>query len=373
MSVYRRGKIWYYHFEIAGNRFRGSTRVSEKAAAERIEAKLRLKAIETGHFPKAKSLTLAEAMLKYYDEHAVHLPSAVAIEGYMATWQSLASKPLDLLTDADIAEHVARRRGERVRGKKDDRPLVSNGTVNHGIKYLRSVCRKAKTWKVAVPEIDWKAHMLPEGAGRTVYLSHDQEAALIDSLRPDFRALVRFCLMTGSRVGAARKLTLNDVDYAAKRITFRKVKGGKSHTVPLTTGLVTLLANERGNHPVYVFTYKAAEDRPTGVKGTRRVKGERYPFSRDGWRRAWYRATELAGIPDFRFHDLRHTAGSRITKAKGIAVAQQLLGHENITTTRRYAHVLMDEVAEAMELVERSTNNHTESRQDKKSLRQRRK
>jgi integrase len=359
MSVYRRGKVWYYHFEVQGTRFRGSTGVTEKAAAERITAKLRLEAAESVHFPKAKTMTLAEALLRYYTEHASHLPSAYTIYGYVKRLGVMGDKKLTEITDATIAEYVARRRGDQVRGTKKTRKLVANATVNHEVRCLRAVLRKAATWGAAVPTIEWKAHLLPEAGERTVYLTVDQERALIAALRPDFRPLVQFCLMTGARLTAAIRLTWRNVDYVSKRITM-KVKGGGTHTVPLTPGLTILLANERGGHPVFVFTYEAAEDRP-GLKGAKRKRGERYPFSKDGWRRVWKRAADAAGVPGFRFHDLRHTAGSRITKDAGIAVAQKLLGHANITTTRRYAHVLMDDVAAAMERVERSTNSHTDS------------
>ena len=86
-----------------------------------------------------------------------------------------------------------------------------------------------------------------------------------------------------------------------------------------------------------------------------REAGRRYPFSRDGWRRArWYSALRAADLDGFRFHDLRHTTGSRITKARGLALAKKLLGHRSIDTTLRYSHVLTEDVAEAMDSVSRS-------------------
>ncbi len=58
-----------------------------------------------------------------------------------------------------------------------------------------------------------------------------------------------------------------------------------------------------------------------------------------------------AGLHGFRFHDLRHTTGSRITKARGLALAKKLLGHRSIDTTLRYSLVLTEDVAEAMDSV----------------------
>lgn len=44
------------------------------------------------------------------------------------------------------------------------------------------------------------------------------------------------------------------------------------HTIPITPSLRSLLANERGKHPIYVFTDRCAEDRHDGTKGARRTK-----------------------------------------------------------------------------------------------------
>ena len=113
---------------------------------------------------------------------------------------------------------------------------------------------------------------------------------------------------------------------------------------------LALLAQERGKHPIYVFVYQCKRSR------AQRRKGEFYPFSRHGWRKDWQRALEAAGIEDFRFHDLRHTAATRVLRATGnIKAVQKMLGHSDITTTARYAHVLMDDVRAAMEAAERHT------------------
>ncbi|MBY0393536.1 MAG: tyrosine-type recombinase/integrase, partial [Novosphingobium sp.] len=63
-----------------------------------------------------------------------------------------------------------------------------------------------------------------------------------------------------------------------------------------------------------------------------------------------------AGITDFRFHDLRHTAGSRITRAGGLRTAQKVLGHTRIETTARYAHVTEADMLSAMEAADQSRN-----------------
>jgi integrase len=47
---------------------------------------------------------------------------------------------------------------------------------------------------------------------------------------------------------------------------------------------------------------------------------------------------ELAGIPDFTFHQFRHTASTYIGEHSSLAAAKMILGHSDIKTTLRYTH-----------------------------------
>lgn len=235
------------------------------------------------------------------------------------------------------------------------------------ITLLRAVFLKARdVWGVDVGDMpNWGSHRLKEPAHRERYLSAAEEQSLLKALRPDMVPLVRFCLITGARVSSARRLRWADIDYGAGTITFRDVKSnreGERHTIPLTNEARVLLTNERGNHALYVFTYECRRSR-----GQRR-RGERYPFSKNGWRKLWTAALAAAGIEDFRFHDLRHTAATRILRKTGnLAVVQKILGHSNIETTTRYAHVVMDDMRAAMEAVSRNTPQTAEEAEDEAS------
>jgi len=354
MSVYKRGEIWHYDFAIKGARFRGSTHATDKASAQKIYAKLRLEAAESVHFRKSREMSLAEAFLRYRD-HGDRLPSGYTIAVHIDKLRGMGDTlSLTSVDDALVSDYVAKRRGEKARHKDQ---LVSNATINRELTTLRAVMRRAADqWGVSVGSIKWRKHLLPEEVERRRYLTAEEEQRLIAALRPGLRELVRFCLLTGARFSSAISLCWSDVDRGAGVITFRTMKGGGSHVVPLTMDVLDILKQVRGQHPVFVFTYECLEDRPLGIRGAHRKKGQRYPFSSTGWRRPWANALDTAGITDFRFHDLRHTALSRITRVAGIAVAQSLAGHADITTTRRYAHVLLDDVKAAMEKAARHTD-----------------
>lgn len=59
------------------------------------------------------------------------------------------------------------------------------------------------------------------------------------------------------------------------------------------------------------------------------------------------------GRKDFRYHDLRHTAGTRALRAfRDLKTVKRMLMHENIATTLRYTRSDIDDVRAAMEAVE---------------------
>jgi len=58
----------------------------------------------------------------------------------------------------------------------------------------------------------------------------------------------------------------------------------------------------------------------------------------------------MAGVDDFRIHDLRHDFASKLLRKTGnLKLVQQALNHASLRTTTKYAHVLDDEVAAALE------------------------
>jgi integrase len=71
--------------------------------------------------------------------------------------------------------------------------------------------------------------------------------------------------------------------------------------------------------------------------------------------RAFRKALEKAKIENFRFHDLRHTFGSRLAQA-GVDTftIMKLMGHKDIRSTLRYMHHSMESLRRGVEAMERS-------------------
>lgn len=342
MAVYKHKNSPYYHFDfqIEGVRFHGSTSATRKAKALQVEANKRHEVALYGKARKRKPMSLNEAAGRYMVEVSQHQASAYTTEYQLANLVAAlrGDTLLSEITDDQIAEYVARRRAK-----------VSNASVNREVQLLRRVFRRAHgTWRRDVGDMpDWRCVMLPEPSGRIRELRIDEESRFLKALREDMHPLVRFCLMTGVRLMNAARLTWSQVDFDNGEIVLRtksRKPGGDIHMVPITRAMRLLLRAQHGRHAIFVFTYVCKRSR-----GKRR-KDQRYPFSRNGWRKDWKAALKAAGIEDFRFHDLRHTAATRTLRASNnLKVVQEMLGHADIATTARYAHALKDDVRAAME------------------------
>ena len=57
-------------------------------------------------------------------------------------------------------------------------------------------------------------------------------------------------------------------------------------------------------------------------------------------RRRYVAARDAAGLPPRRFHDLRHTAGTLLTRVLDPVTVRDVLGHADLKTTERYLHAI---------------------------------
>ncbi len=188
MSVYKpkNSPYWHFDFQIAGVRFHGSTGTTVKGKARVIEAQRRNEVVSGDGPRKRQPMTLNEAADRYMVEIAEHQPSAGTTEYQLANLIRALGKDtlLSEITDNEIAELVARRRGHKDRHGNH---LIAPATVNRETQLLKRVLRRAETtWKADTGEaINWKALMLPEPIGRTRELRSGDEARF-QSLRQPF-------------------------------------------------------------------------------------------------------------------------------------------------------------------------------------------
>ena len=67
---------------------------------------------------------------------------------------------------------------------------------------------------------------------------------------------------------------------------------------------------------------------------------------------AWQAALKRAGIPSFRFHDLRHSCASYLARSRAsLLEIADVLGHRNLSVTRRYSHLTTQHKSELINRV----------------------
>lgn len=282
-------------------------------------------------------MTFATASSLYWDEKGQFLANSSDLERDLAWLQDQVgrTKLISKIDDAEIARAVARRRGEG----------VSNATVNRSVTQpMRAILRRAgKTWKQTVADIDWKDHFLPEPQERVREATVDEEAKLMASIRGDYAPALRFAILTGCRRAEIVGLHWRTVDFFNREITVTG-KGDRSRVIPMTVAVYELLWSLKDHHKTAVFTYVVKRPREGAAKG------ERQPITMEGFKTEWRRTKGRSDVEDYRFHDNRHTAATRLVRATGnLKLAQKLLGHTELATTSRYSHVTNDDLRAGME------------------------
>lgn len=174
---------------------------------------------------------------------------------------------------------------------------------------------------------------------RERYASDDELRALTKAINeyPDQHAAnaIRLLILTGARLSEVVKATWDMFDL--QRGSWTKpsahTKQKKIHSVPLSGAAIALLAamqDARDPDSPYLFP-------------GRKAKPDDEQKPRADLKRPWDAIKSAAGIADFRKHDLRHSYASQLVAA-GVPLFDvgKLLGHTQIATTQRYAHLADD-------------------------------
>jgi integrase/recombinase XerD len=151
--------------------------------------------------------------------------------------------------------------------------------------------------------------------------------SIIDHTRD--RALFLLLLRTGIRIGEALALTMNDVDLKDRKVhVFQGEKNDMGRVVYMSNDAVFCLKRWfRWRDPEKVCVFYGKGDAPVSYS-TARARFEKY--------------LEEAGLTakGYTIHALRHTFASELLNAgMRLEVLQQLMGHQDIEMTRRYARL----------------------------------
>jgi integrase len=209
----------------------------------------------------------------------------------------------------------------------------SNATINRKLAALSKMLKFAfeREWVTKVPAL----HRKKEYEGRIRFLSRDEEAKLVATMThvgfAEYATLCTFLIDTGARVGEVLGLEWKDV--GPLQVTFWDTKNGKARTVPVTKRVADLLTSL-----------------------DRKGKGPFCHVLQTSFNKVWNRVKHVMGLGnDAQFvpHALRHTCASRLVQAGvPLVTVKEFLGHKSIQVTLRYAHLLPQNLMDAVNKLE---------------------
>lgn len=348
--VYKRGKkgIWYYSFEFAGKRVHESTKSRSKTLAREAERCRRRQLEEQWNRIEKKTLppTFERASAEWLHKRAALKASTRETYEYaLKHLNAFFGKHLVYDIDApDVAAYQKARTAEDAAG----------ATVNKEFTVLASILADHGLWNCI--RRDAKRLEENESAGRA--LLPDEESRLLRAVSQvaakqghwsPIYAVTVLGLNTGLRHSEVRQLRWANVDLEKRVLVVgpTKTKAGSGRPVPLTEpawAALDMWASRFPNRKPDDFVFPACE---TGhIDPSRPITN---------WRTAWHRACVLAGLSRLRYHDLRHSAATKMLEnGVPIAAVAQVLGWSASTAIRmakRYAHIRPEAQRQALESI----------------------
>lgn len=335
MSIVKRGnsKYWYMHFQFNGQIYIKSSRTTNKKIADQMEIEWKAKLHSHQYQGRKQRITLAEAFNQYKLSK-----KSIASYGNLLAQETVLHR---LLPMRKHIEELTSHDLERFKQKR-----VAEGVGAEIIKY--GLLLVHGTWKFAtklgyqVSPLEFPSVGIPKLPLR--YLTNEEESRLLIELAPDREGtglkpmaerseelkrmmqdafdLVVLLLDTGARYSEIANIEWSRIDLAERAIHLWRSKVQNETVLYMTDRVFALLSRRHAtkNGP-HVFTNR---------------KGKARGYSTQSIRKAILRA----GIQNCRVHTLRHTLATRLIQ-NGMSVyeVRDILGHSDIKTTMRYAHL----------------------------------
>ena len=271
--------------------------------------------------------TVAELAARYLEEHmAVHCKPGTTVRCRRVIRKYILPDFGEVPLAAVERKHVT-----EMHYKLCDVPAMANRVVAT----LSRMFNQAEAWGLA-PEGSNPCRFLVKykERRRERFLTEEEfrrlgrllsEAAAEGGVSAQAATAIRLLMLTGCRRNEILTLRWEDVDLDEGELHLRDAKTGP-RAVPLSPPAATLVAglpHDPGNP--WVFPGKKPGACLTSVDAL------------------WHRVRARAGLDDVRLHDLRHSFASRaLALGESLPMIGKLLGHSQVETTARYAHLARD-------------------------------
>ena len=335
MSILKRGnsKNWYIQFQLNGKTYIRSSRTTDKKVAEQFERDWRRQLHAQQFLGSREQITIRDAISQFCDSKK-GTPNHVnlSIHARYVNKVFRTNRKMSDVTFEDL-EWLKHRRFE---------DGYSPATLKHTFSLLRGAWKHAKRRGYQVADLEFPKVRLPKS--RLRFLSVEEEQKLLTELDPnretfglksleertellkrqlqDNLDLVILLLDTGARYSEIAGLQWTSVNLSDRTIHLWRPKVQNESVLYMTDRVYRVLRRRHHeNQSRYLFTNS---------------KGGKRGYSTVSIRRAFRRA----GLSDCTIHTLRHTHASRLIQ-NGINIyeVKEILGHADIKTTMRYAHL----------------------------------
>lgn len=356
MSVVKRGnsQYWYIQFQMNGRTYIRSSRTTSKKIAEQMETDWKAK-LHAQQFLGMKDRITVRAAIEQFCESKKGTP---AYPGLVSTAKVVARL---LPTHKDLAELSAH---DLERFKRDRMEAgIAPQTIKHGFNLIRGAWKYARKLGYQAGDLEFPQVKVPKMPLR--YLTDAEEARLLAHLDPAREGSgLPPCAVRGEEMKRnlqdAYDLVILLLDTGARYSEIANIEWGRINVDDRT---IRLWRSKVQNEAILFMT-----DRVHDVLA-RRIKSRSGPYvfqNRSGGPRGYVsqsirKAMRKAGLHDCHIHTLRHTHASRLIQ-NGMSVyeVREVLGHTDIKTTMRYAHLETRQVtSKARDVINRLNRSST--------------
>jgi len=270
-------------------------------------------------YTQSKSRTLLSLVIDKYLSNEYKGTRPNEYKQKLNFWiDAIGNQPIIDITNTDIIEALGTLPGH-----------FKNATINRYIAAISVVFSYAcREYGLQVNPIR-KIPSLPENNERTRFLSEAERTSLFKACRASswdkLYLIVLLAITTGARKGELTKLGWGDIDFDRRTAYVATTKNGQPKVLPLTDSVIKELQLFDTKDTSLIFASKIKEE-------------VAYCFTKP-----WKKALEDAEIKDFRFHDLRHSCASYLAQSgASLLEIADVLGHKQISVTKRYAHLCIE-------------------------------
>ena len=334
MTLFKRGNTWWAYVWIDGVRHHKSTNTSNRRQAEAIERNFRDELNEARHrLPQLKPEMTFGELAAHFIASGMGRPHSLDRLKHLLPFFS--ETPLADLNTSAIRKYRQERQKPIAVTEKGQQKMktIKAATVNRDLSVLRRILYWSVEEGYLLSNPLGRLRMERERRTKRPVMSVAEEIKLTAAAPEHLQRIILCALHTGMRRGEILHQRWEDIDLdnCILHVSHSKTPEGEMREIPLTTRIYAMLHSIRRDHGI-VFTFEG--NALTEIKTS------------------WHSSLRRSGIRHFRFHDLRHTANTRMMLAGVLQeVRREILGHSSQRSrdvNDRYTQIELPEKREAI-------------------------